>query len=113
MQRWLLRIVLCALGVAVFWACSAKPENKGEETAMSRPDINDVLRAHSERIMAIAGVAGLYVGVLDDEVTPCIKIMVVEKTAALEKVLPKSLDGYPVVIVETGEIKPLQERRSP
>lgn len=113
MQRWLWRGVLCALVVAVLWACSGKSENKSEETGMNRPDINDVLRAHSDRIMAISGVAGLYVGVLDDEVTPCIKIMVVEKTAALEKALPKSLDGYPVVIVETGEIKPLQQRQSP
>ena len=47
---------------------------------------------------------------LDDGETPCIKIVVVEKTPELEEKLPKSLDGHPVVVEETGIIRPLSER---
>ncbi len=71
------------------------------------PDINEVLRAHDDELMAIAGVTGVYVGLMDDGETPCITIMVVEKTPQLEDALPESLDGHPVVIEETGIIRPL------
>lgn len=73
-------------------------------------DINDVLRAHDDELLAIAGVEGVYVGLLDDGETPCIKIMVVEKTRALEEKLPETLQGHPVVVEETGIIRPLGER---
>ena len=33
--------------------------------------------------------------------------MVVEKAPELEREIPHVLGGYPVVIVETGEIRPL------
>jgi len=70
-------------------------------------DINEVLRAHDRELLAINGVVGVYVGVLEDGKTPCLKVMVVAKTAELERAIPKTLDGYPVIIEVTGEIKPL------
>ena len=75
---------------------------------MSVADINAVLNLHDDELMATLGVVGVYVGLLDDGETPCIKIMVAEKTPELEEKLPKSLDGHPVV-VETGIIQPLNE----
>jgi hypothetical protein len=74
---------------------------------MSLADISDVLDAHDDALMTISGVVGVYVGLLDDDETPCIKIMVVEKTPELEETLPKSLDGHPVVVEESGVIRPL------
>ena len=74
---------------------------------MPLADINEVLSTHDDARMAIPGVAGVYVGLLDDDETPCIKIMVVEKTPELEETLPKSLDGHPVVVEESGVIQPL------
>ncbi len=76
---------------------------------MPLADINEVLRAHDDVLMAVPGVVGVYVGLLDDDETPCIKIMVVEKTRELEQKLPKSLEGHPVVLEETGVIRPLTE----
>ena len=70
-------------------------------------DINVVLRAHDRELLAINGVVGVYVGVLDDGKTPCLKVMVVAKNAELERAIPKTLEGYPVLIEVTGEIKPL------
>jgi SepF-like predicted cell division protein (DUF552 family) len=71
------------------------------------PDINAVLRAHDRDLLAINGVVGVYVGLLDDGKTTCVKVMVVAKTAEIEKAIPKTLEGYPVIIEVTGEIRPL------
>ena len=77
---------------------------------MSKADINDVLRAHNQELLAITGVVGVYVGVLDDQNTPCLKVMVVKKTPELEQRIPRSLEGYPVVIEESGVIRPMPKK---
>lgn len=56
--------------------------------------------------MAIAGVVGIGLGELDDQ-TPCILIMVVEETEALSQMLPSEIEGHPVRLLESGEIKPM------
>lgn len=71
-------------------------------------DINAVLHAHDRELLAIAGVVGVYVGVLDDGKTPCLKVMVAAKSAELERAIPKTIEGYPVLLEVTGEIRPLQ-----
>ena len=72
-------------------------------------DINAVLRAHDKELLAIHGVVGVYVGVLDDGKTPCLKVMLAEKSAEAERAIPKSIKGFPVVIEVTGEIRPLDK----
>lgn len=68
--------------------------------------IEDVLAAHAKDLMAIEGVTMVYQGALEDG-TPCIKVGVVETSDDLERAIPESLEGHPVVITETGEIGPL------
>lgn len=75
---------------------------------MTRRDINSVLRDHDKELMALPGVVGIYVGVLDDGKTPCLKVMVVKKTPDLERKIPKSIEGYPVLLDETGVIRPMR-----
>jgi hypothetical protein len=58
--------------------------------------------------LANPGVVGVYEGLLEDNKTPCLKVMVARKAPELEKRIPKSLEGYPVVIEETGTIRPLR-----
>jgi len=60
--------------------------------------------------MAIPSVVGVYVGLLDDDRTSCLKVMVVQKTPELERKIPKSLEGYPVVLDETGVIRPMRKK---
>lgn len=72
-------------------------------------DINEVLRAHDKELLAIHGVVGLYVGVLDDGKTSCLKVMLAEKSAEAERAIPKSIEGFPVVIEVTGEVRPLDK----
>jgi len=64
------------------------------------------MKAHTQQLLDIPGVVGFYVGALEDG-TPCIKIMVAKRSRRLEKKLPTDLDGYPLVIHETGIIRAL------
>jgi len=73
----------------------------------NRRDINEVLRAHDKELLALPGVVGVYVGILEDGKTSCLKVMLAQKSPETERAVPKSLEGYPVVIEVTGEIKPL------
>lgn len=74
----------------------------------SRRDIGDVLRAHDQELLKLPNVVGVYVGLLADGKTPCLKVMLSRETPATERALPKSLEGYPVVAEVTGEIRPLR-----
>jgi uncharacterized protein with ATP-grasp and redox domains len=69
--------------------------------------IDEVIKVYADSMLAIPGVVGLYHG-LDENGESCLKVMVVEKTAELEKKIPKQIEGYPVEIDETGEIKPMK-----
>jgi hypothetical protein len=40
---------------------------------------------------------------------PCIKVYVSKKTEKLERKIPKTLEGYPVVIQKTGKFKALPD----
>jgi len=75
-----------------------------------RRDINAVLAAHDKKLMAIPNVTGVYVGVLDDGKTPCLKVMLTRKAPETERAIPRLLEGYPVVTEVTGEIRPLGHR---
>jgi len=77
------------------------------QTSPSRRDINAVLAAHDKELLAIPGVTGVYVGVLADKQTPCLKVMLVRRTPEAAERIPKQLEGYPVVTEVTGEIRPL------
>ena len=69
-------------------------------------DINAVLRAHDRELLSFPHVVGVYVGLLADEKTPCLKVMLSRKDPATERALPKSLEGYPVSVEVTGDIRP-------
>jgi hypothetical protein len=71
-------------------------------------DINAVLHAHDRELLAIKGVVGVYVGLLDDGKTPCLKVMMTAKSTEVERAIPKTIEGHPVSIEVTGEIRPLQ-----
>ncbi|MBI4657490.1 MAG: hypothetical protein HY735_01365 [Verrucomicrobia bacterium] len=66
------------------------------------------MRAHDKALMAIPGVVGVYVGLQDDGKAPCLKVMVVRKTPAVVRQIPREFEGYRVVVEETGVIRPLQ-----
>jgi hypothetical protein len=77
----------------------------------SRRDINAVLADHDDQLLAIPGVVGVYVAVLDDQKTSCLKVMLARKDETLERSIPRRIEGYPVVTEVTGEIRPMNNRR--
>lgn len=72
-----------------------------------RRDINAVLADHDNELLAIPGVVGVYVGLMDDQKTPCLKVMLARKDDKLERSTPRIIEGYPVVTEVSGEIKPM------
>jgi hypothetical protein len=82
---------------------SEKFDIRAEGNPMPAKAINEVLREHAESIMSIPGVVGTAQGLCDDK--PCIKVYVVQETPELEQKIPQMLEGYPVMIEETGEIR--------
>ncbi len=65
--------------------------------------IEEALQKHTEELMAIPGVVGVGQGLCDR--TPCIKVLVTEKTPEIEKSISDSLEGYRVEITVSGRIE--------
>lgn len=61
------------------------------------------IERHSAELLAIPGVVGVSEGVREGR--PVLQILVVRRTPELVARLPQSLEGHPVVIVETGVIR--------
>jgi hypothetical protein len=70
--------------------------------------VNAVLADHDDQLMAMPGVVGVYVGLLKDGKTTCLKVMLARKDRQLEASIPRTLEGYPVVTEVTGEIRPMK-----
>lgn len=65
-------------------------------------NIEQVFDGHHDQLMAVPGVTGLGIG--DQNGKPAIVIMVRQLTPDQKARLPQSLEGYPVVVEESGEI---------
>lgn len=109
-HRIKLCFILCV--IMLLTACSAAIRNQVNHhrqlEPMSQKDINTVLKVHEAELLAIPGVVGIYIGLLPDDQTTCLKVMVAEKTEEIQKRIPESIEGYPVLIEESGVIHPLK-----
>ena len=65
--------------------------------------IETALARHTDLLMALPGVVGVAQG--ESASKPAINVLVVRRTPNLDARLPRVLDGFPVVVVETGEIR--------
>jgi hypothetical protein len=72
--------------------------------------IEEVLKEHSTAIMSIPGVVGTGQSLCDDK--PCVKVYVIQETPELDQKIPRMLEGYPVRIEETGEIRALPKSKT-
>src|SRR5437773_10256382 len=97
---------LCWLVLALIFAVAYGQNMAQNSSPAPKRDINAVLAAHDKELLAIPGVVGVYVGTLKDGRTPCLKAMLAEKTDS-QRAIPGSIEGYPVVIQVTGEIRAL------
>lgn len=76
---------------------------------MKRKPFKEVLKEYTNILMSIEGVTGTAQSICNGK--PCIKVYILEKTPKLEKKIPATLEGYSVVIEETGEIRALPENQ--
>jgi hypothetical protein len=72
---------------------------------MAGTTIEEVLKRNNGRLMSVPGVVGTSISQCGGK--PCIRVMVVKKTPELIQKIPSVLEGYPVVVEETGPIRPL------
>ncbi len=101
---------VCLVAVFFFILCegcgsSMREKQEGNSMKPSR-SIDTVKDAHTSELMNIPGVVGVYIGEADNGIM-YIGVMVKKRTPEIERQIPKMLEGYPVQIEETGEIKPL------
>jgi hypothetical protein len=93
------------LGVCVETASCRQAVVDGENgSVMAGPTIEEVLKRNSGRLMSVSGVVGTAISQCEGK--PCIRVYVVKKTAEVTKQIPSVLEGYPVVVEETGPFRP-------
>ena len=68
--------------------------------------IEEVLEATTDRLMALRGVVA--VGIGDRAGSPCIRVFVAKTTPELLKHIPAAVDGYAIVVEESGPINALE-----
>ena len=71
-------------------------------------DIQSVLADHQHELLAKPGIIGVYIGLLPDQRTTCIKVMLARPDTELEHSLPHKIEGYSVVPEVTGPIQPMR-----
>ena len=72
---------------------------------MSKKPIALVIQEHRSSLLAISGILGIAQG--GSPHAPHITIYVHSKTSDILALIPSILEGYPVVIQETGDIEAL------
>lgn len=99
-------IVLPLAALIVCGGCKKPPSGERSVPVVPSSEITQVMDAHVDELMAISGVVGVAVGALDDG-TPCILVLVEKSSAGIRKSVPREIEGYPVKIVVSGEIRPM------
>jgi len=78
----------------------------GAGSPAPKRDINKVLAANTDKLMFMPSVVGVYVGLMPDQKTQCIKVMLNRNNPETIKQIPASLEGHPVRVEVGGDIKP-------
>ena len=104
-------IVLLNIGImttaGIFTGCSYTGFS-GLEKGQSMPErtIEQVKEEYTDDWMAIPGVEGTAIGLSEGK--PCIKIFTSSKPQEIQDKIPSTVEGYPVIIEETGAFRALE-----
>jgi hypothetical protein len=95
------------LGVLLALAgLTCRPPEKnglGQGTPVSGKTIEQVQQEHTDAWMAIPGVVGTAIGQCQGK--PCILVFTAANTEQVRRKIPPMVEGYPVVVEYTGEIR--------
>lgn len=75
---------------------------------MSEKTIEQVLEERTDQWMTIPGVEGTAIGIFEDQ--PCIVILSSVAPQQLRSKIPETLNGYQVVIQQTGTFQALEDQ---
>ena len=75
---------------------------------MAGKTIEQVRKEYTDNWMSIPGVEGTAIGLFENK--PCIKIFSSIKAEELRSKIPITIEGYPVIIKETGTFQALDHQ---
>ena len=75
---------------------------------MSEKTIEQVQKEYTDEWMTISGVEGTAIGLSEGK--PCITIFSSVKADELRAKIPSTVEGYPVIIRETGTFRAFEEK---
>jgi len=73
---------------------------------MTPRDIKTVMEAHADKMMAVPGVVGVAIGETEDR-APCILVLTSVSAEEIGDRVPDTIEGHPVRLFESGEIRPM------
>ncbi len=100
---------ICTISAAGSLAGCSCTGHGGLEKGRTMPErtIEQVQEEHTDEWMAIPGVEGTAIGLFEDK--PCIKIFSSSKPQEVRDKIPSTVEGYPVIIEETGAFRALEQ----
>jgi hypothetical protein len=107
-QRWIVVSSMLVLVGSLGCRCGETVEPQ-KETVMHAKTIQQVQQEHTDEWMAIPGVVGTAISQCDGK--PCILVLTAANPEHIKKRIPATVEGYPVVVQYTGEIRALDERQ--
>ena len=101
--------VVVISAVAIVFGCRQGSTSETEKGCpMPARTIEQVLKDNTDAWMAIDGVEGTAIGLFKDK--PCIKVFTSVRQETLRAKIPPEVDGYPVIIEETGTFHALDQQ---
>lgn len=104
----ILFIGIVALGSSADPCAGQRGNDRSGEGGMPEKSIEEVLKKYTPELMSKPGVVGTGQSLCDGQ--PCIKVFVAKETPELKEEIPENLEGYPVVIKESGKFRALPRR---
>jgi len=97
---------IVAINVAGCSCGQARKTEQGERVASK--SIEQVLKENTDGWMTIPGIEGTAIGLFRGK--PCIKIFTSSKSEKIRAQIPSTVEGYPVIIEETGQFRALEQQ---
>ena len=89
-----------------FVGCTGPGAGVGSPRETPTVTAAQAIALHSDSIMSIPGVVGLYEGRTDKGET-VIRVMLADRTREAMRMVPRKLEGYRVEVEESGPIQPM------
>jgi hypothetical protein len=99
-------VVFAVAALLALVGCTGPGAGVGSPRETPTVTAAQAIALHSDSIMAIPGVVGLYEGRTDKGET-VIRVMLAQRTRETVRKLPRKLEGYRVEVEESGPITPM------